>query len=358
MARGLAAHLPRRRPGRRQDLRHAQRGLRRRASAAPTSSSATSRPTAGPTPRRSSRDLEVVPRRAVDVPRHRVRGDGPRRGARPRARRSPWSTSWPTPTCPGSRNEKRWQDVEELLDAGIDVITTVNIQHLESLNDVVERITGVKQRETIPDEVVRARRPGRAGRHDARGAAPPHGPRQHLRRREGRRRARPTTSASGNLGALRELALLWVADRVDDALQDYKERPRHRRHLGDARAGRGRRHRRAERRAPDPAGGPHGQPRPRATSRRPRPSRATGWPTRPDELLERAPRSCSRTSAATYHEVVGADVAGRAAPTSPAPRTPPSSCWAPAAGRAGPSCTRGSVINEVAPPRPGASTST
>src|SRR5438105_6809457 len=57
---------------------------------------------------------------------------------------------------PGSRNPKRWQDVEELLDAGIDVISTVNIQHLESLNDVVERITGIHQRETIPDEIVRA----------------------------------------------------------------------------------------------------------------------------------------------------------------------------------------------------------
>ena len=56
---------------------------------------------------------------------------------------------------PGSRNAKRWQDVEELLDAGIDVISTVNIQHLESLNDVVEQITGVTQRETIPDHVVR-----------------------------------------------------------------------------------------------------------------------------------------------------------------------------------------------------------
>ena len=56
---------------------------------------------------------------------------------------------------PGSRNEKRWQDVEELIEAGIDVISTVNIQHLESVNDVVERITGVQQRETLPDEVVR-----------------------------------------------------------------------------------------------------------------------------------------------------------------------------------------------------------
>jgi two-component system sensor histidine kinase KdpD len=56
---------------------------------------------------------------------------------------------------PGSRNKKRWQDIEELLDAGITVLSTVNIQHLESLNDVVEEITGVVQRETVPDEVVR-----------------------------------------------------------------------------------------------------------------------------------------------------------------------------------------------------------
>src|SRR4051794_26204756 len=57
---------------------------------------------------------------------------------------------------PGSRNEKRWQDVEEILNAGIDVISTVNVQHLESMNDVVEQITGIKQQETIPDAIVRA----------------------------------------------------------------------------------------------------------------------------------------------------------------------------------------------------------
>ncbi|MCW7947215.1 histidine kinase, partial [Streptomyces hygroscopicus] len=56
---------------------------------------------------------------------------------------------------PGARNAKRWQDVEELLAAGIDVVSTVNIQHLESLGDVVESITGIRQRETVPDEVVR-----------------------------------------------------------------------------------------------------------------------------------------------------------------------------------------------------------
>src|SRR5499426_271733 len=56
---------------------------------------------------------------------------------------------------PGSKHEKRWQDVDELLDAGITVVSTLNIQHLESLNDVVERITGIAQRETIPDEIAR-----------------------------------------------------------------------------------------------------------------------------------------------------------------------------------------------------------
>jgi len=57
--------------------------------------------------------------------------------------------------APGAKNEKRWQDVEVLLEAGIDVITTVNIQHLESVNDVVEKITGIVQRETVPDAIVR-----------------------------------------------------------------------------------------------------------------------------------------------------------------------------------------------------------
>ena len=96
------------------------------------------------------------PGATLDLPRRRPSPRWTSTRSWPAARRSPWSTSSPTPTCPGSRNEKRWQDVEELLDAGIDVITTVNIQHLESLNDVVEKITGVPQRETVPDAVVRA----------------------------------------------------------------------------------------------------------------------------------------------------------------------------------------------------------
>ena len=58
--------------------------------------------------------------------------------------------------APGARHEKRWEDLEDLLAAGIDVISTVNIQHLESLNDVVSAITGITQQETVPDQVVRA----------------------------------------------------------------------------------------------------------------------------------------------------------------------------------------------------------
>ncbi|MFR9724622.1 ATP-binding protein [Streptomyces sp. MS19] len=122
---------------------------------------------------------------------------------------------------PGSRNQKRWQDIDELLDAGIDVISTVNIQHLESLGDVVESITGVRQRETVPDEVVR-----RADQIELVDMTP-----EALRRRlaHGNVYAPDKVDAAlshyfrpGNLTALRELALLWTADRVDAYLQQYR----------------------------------------------------------------------------------------------------------------------------------------
>ncbi len=121
---------------------------------------------------------------------------------------------------PGSEHEKRWQDVDLILEAGIDVISTVNIQHLESLNDVVERITGVRQRETIPDEIVRA-----ADQQELVDMTP-----YALRRRMAHGNIYPPEKIDaalgnyfreGNLGALRELALLWMADRVDESLQDY-----------------------------------------------------------------------------------------------------------------------------------------
>jgi two-component system sensor histidine kinase KdpD len=123
---------------------------------------------------------------------------------------------------PGSRNEKRWQDVEELRDAGIDVISTVNIQHLESVNDVVERITGVAQRETIPDEIVRA-----ADQQELVDMTP-----HALRRRMAHGNVYPPEKVDaalgnyfreGNLGALRELSLMWMADRVDESLHEYMQ---------------------------------------------------------------------------------------------------------------------------------------
>jgi len=123
---------------------------------------------------------------------------------------------------PGSRNEKRWQDVDELLDAGIDVVTTLNMQHLESVNDVVERITGIKQQETIPDAVVRA-----AEQVELVDMTP-----EAIRRRMAHGNIYPPERIDaslanyfrpGNLAALRELALLWVVDKVDDSLQDYME---------------------------------------------------------------------------------------------------------------------------------------
>ncbi|MCM9083108.1 MULTISPECIES: sensor histidine kinase [Streptomyces] len=122
---------------------------------------------------------------------------------------------------PGSRNAKRWQDVEELLQAGIDVVSTVNIQHLESLGDVVEAITGVRQQETVPDEVVR-----RADQIELVDMSP-----QALRRRMAHGNVYKPDKVDaalsnyfrpGNLTALRELALLWVADRVDEYLQEYR----------------------------------------------------------------------------------------------------------------------------------------
>ncbi|MFF4120955.1 ATP-binding protein [Streptomyces sp. NPDC001714] len=131
----------------------------------------------------------------------------------------------PHTNIPGSRNAKRWQDVEELLAAGIDVVSTVNIQHLESLGDVVESITGVRQQETVPDEVVR-----RADQIELVDMSP-----QALRRRMAHGNiylpdkvdaALSNYFRPGNLTALRELALLWVADRVDEYLNEYRSEHR------------------------------------------------------------------------------------------------------------------------------------
>jgi two-component system sensor histidine kinase KdpD len=123
----------------------------------------------------------------------------------------------------GSRHTKRWQDVAELLDAGIDVYTTLNVQHWESLNDVVSRITGRVIRETVPDTFLR-----RADEIEL-VDLPPEELLQRLRegkvyRGETAERAADSFFRTGNLIALRELALRHVAERVDAQMEAFRER--------------------------------------------------------------------------------------------------------------------------------------
>lgn len=121
----------------------------------------------------------------------------------------------------GSRHPKRWQDVEELLDAGIDVWTTVNVQHLESLNDIVNGITGIQVRETLPDTLFE--RADEVSLVDL----PPDELLQRMK--EGKvylphqaEHAVRNFFRKGNLIALRELALRQTADRVDAQMREYR----------------------------------------------------------------------------------------------------------------------------------------
>ncbi|QWR77302.1 sensor histidine kinase [Candidatus Magnetomonas plexicatena] len=123
--------------------------------------------------------------------------------------------------APESRHKKRWQDVFELLETGIDVYTTLNVQHLESLSDVVAQITGVTIRETVPDFVIE--RADEVALVDL----PPDELLQRLK--EGKvympellEQARGNFFRKGNLLALRELALRRTAERVDEQIQDYR----------------------------------------------------------------------------------------------------------------------------------------
>ncbi|WP_257645817.1 histidine kinase [Ottowia beijingensis] len=123
--------------------------------------------------------------------------------------------------APGSRHERRWQDVEELLNAGIDVYTTVNIQHLESLNDVVHQITGVRVSETVPDAVFERLRDIRLVDLPAR---------ELIERLNQGKVYLPEQAAQAlqaffspsNLTALRELAMQTVAEHVDADLRETR----------------------------------------------------------------------------------------------------------------------------------------
>src|SRR6195256_5662845 len=175
-----------------------------------------------PNTRAQIRDLEVFPRAELEY-RGQVFEEMDLDGLLKRRPEVALVDELAHTNVPGSRNTKRWEDVEEFLEAGIHVVSTVNIQHLESLNDVVERITGIVQRETVPDEVVR-----RADQIELVDMAP-----EALRRRmahgniyapEKIDSALANYFRTGNLAALRELALLWMADQVDEALESYRER--------------------------------------------------------------------------------------------------------------------------------------
>ena len=122
--------------------------------------------------------------------------------------------------APGTRHAKRYQDIEEILDAGIDVYTTLNIQHLESLNDVVAQVTGVIVHETVPDSAI-----DEATEIEVIDLPPEE---LLLRLKEGKvyvpdqaARAIQEFFRKGNLTALREMSLRRAAERVDDQMRSY-----------------------------------------------------------------------------------------------------------------------------------------
>lgn len=126
--------------------------------------------------------------------------------------------------APGSRHPRRWQDIEELLEAGIDVFTTVNVQHLESLNDVVSGVTGIQVRETVPDPFFDA------ADDVVLVDLPPDDLRQRLNAGKvyiagQAERAIEHFFRKGNLIALRELALRRTADRVDEQMRAWRGQP-------------------------------------------------------------------------------------------------------------------------------------
>ncbi|MCC3298319.1 DUF4118 domain-containing protein [Arthrobacter sp. zg-Y916] len=210
--------------------------------------------------------------------------------------------------APGLRHAKRWQDVQALLDAGINVLSTVNIQHIDSLNDVVEGITGTVQRETVPDDVLRS-----ANQIELVDLAP-----ELLRRRLAEGLVYPAVRVDaalsnyfrvGNLTALRELALLWLADEVDSALNRYRTE-KGIRSKWEAR----------ERVVVALTGGPEGQTLLRRGARIA--ARTSGGEllavhvTNPDGLRESHPgelavqRALVEKLGGTFHQVVGADIPG------------------------------------------------
>ncbi len=170
-ARGRFEDFPWRRAGCRQDLRDAAGGRRPPQGRRWMSSSGSWKPTAARRRRPWSQGLEIIPRRVRDHQGHVLRkwismpcsGGGP-----------PWSssTSWPIPTPRAAATRSATWTSRNSSPAGIDVFSTLNIQHVESLNDVVAQITGIRVRETVPGRDHRAGRRYRGDRHHASGPDP------------------------------------------------------------------------------------------------------------------------------------------------------------------------------------------
>jgi two-component system, OmpR family, sensor histidine kinase KdpD len=206
--------------------------------------------------------------------------------------------------APGSRNRARWQDVEDLLAAGIDVISAVRIGHLDSLADVVTKIIGAAPRQTVPDSVVRA-----AGEIELVDAAP-----EALRDRLARGHIYPADQVeaalggwfqTGNLSALRELALLWLAAALADG-------PRHLPGGGDPGSGQAR-----ERVVVALSGGPEGETLIRRAARiaarsggdllavhATRPGRPAGS----NQAVLAAQRQLAESAGGTYHQLADEDI--------------------------------------------------
>ena len=190
--------------------------------AASTSSSASSKPTAARDTEAQLQDLEVVPRRTIEY-----------RGVTMEEMDVDAIIARQPQVCvvdelahtnvPGSRHEKRYEDVLEILDAGIHVMTAVNIQHLETLNDAVARATGVRVRETVPDtfldradEVINVDVTVEELRNRLREGK--------IYRPEKVEQALTNFFRKGNLSTLRELALRAVADEVGEKAASYRAR--------------------------------------------------------------------------------------------------------------------------------------
>src|SRR5437588_10859839 len=165
------------------------------------------------------KDLEIIPRREVDYKGHRLT-EMDLDAILKRRPQLVLVDELAHTNAPGSRHPKRYLDVEELIVAGIDVFTTLNIQHVESLNDVIARITRIRVRETVPDSIL-----DQADDIEVVDLSP-----EDLikRLREGKvyipqqaERAVRHFFAQGNLTALRELALRRTAQRVDEQLLSH-----------------------------------------------------------------------------------------------------------------------------------------